>query len=145
MPRARTEEVAPSRYQYEKIRLPPEILSERDVACNQIPTIINEKLRQFSFGFSESQRQARKYPARLFSTPVLPHWITWIVAKQSFTAVLVHNLLSIGCRFSLKKGNSNPVTFEYCDLITGATEHCAKQLFCVRQNKSQGKTAAGSW
>ncbi len=86
MPRARTEEVAPSRYQYEKIRLPPAILSERDVACNQIAIIINEEPRQLLYGFSATQRQSRKYPARLLSTQVLPRWITWIVAKQSSAA-----------------------------------------------------------
>jgi hypothetical protein len=82
MPRARTEEVAPSRYQYEKIRLPPAILSERDVACNQIAIIINEKPRQLLYGFSATQRQSHKYPARPLSTPMLPRWITWIVARQ---------------------------------------------------------------
>ena len=81
MLRARTEEVAPSLYQYEKFRIRSAILSERDAACNRIATIINEKLRQLSFRFSATQRQARKYPARLYSAPVVPRWITWIVAK----------------------------------------------------------------
>jgi hypothetical protein len=81
--------VAPSQSKFEEIRLPPEILSERDVACNQIATTINEKFGQLLFGFSATQRQARKYPARLFSTPVLPRWITWIVAKQSSAADFV--------------------------------------------------------
>jgi len=74
--------MAPSQHKIEKIRLPVAILREPDVACNQIATIINEKVGQLSFGFSATQRQARKYPARLFSTPVPSRWITWIVAKQ---------------------------------------------------------------
>ena len=75
---------------FEEIGLLPAILGELDVACNQIATKINEKIGQLSFGFSATQRQARKYPARLFSTPVLPRWITWIVAKQSFAAAFAH-------------------------------------------------------
>jgi hypothetical protein len=78
--------MAPSQRKIEKIRLPLAFLSERDLACNQIATTINEKFGQLLFGFSATQRQARKYPARLFSTPVLPRWITWIVAKQSSAA-----------------------------------------------------------
>ena len=87
MPMARTEEVAPSQYQYERFRMPPVMQMERVAACNQIPSIINENLRQWSFGFSASQHQARKYSAGLFATPLLLRWITWIVARSLWAGV----------------------------------------------------------
>ncbi len=73
--------VAPQR-RFEKFRIRLAMQIERDIACNQNASKINEKPRQLPLGFSVTLSQARKNPATSLSTPVLLRWMTWIVAKQ---------------------------------------------------------------